>query len=258
MRKVLVLIAVMALSVALLVGCTPEPEEELSYDDQFLNTLVEALGNRWSIVEEMGTGATFFDSQRSELTALVDAELDTINTFQGEPENPRIIELREQYLEGLNQQRESLQYIDVDFMRFSDMFDEASGIRASAIVAFVDEFNLDLNEENLHDIRVQARLYEERQELAAAIADMMDGLEFELTEDDGWMASYETVVENTTNVEFSSFTIEVTLFDADGVAIDTTFAHASSWSPGQSNRFDFTAFEEFESMEIGYSYFIDN
>jgi len=254
MKKVLALIAVMMLSVALLVGCALE--EDISYDDQFLNTLVEALENRWDIIEEMNAGTTIFESERLELTALVDAELDTINGFEGELENPRIIELREQYLEGLNQQRESLQYLDVDFLRFSDMFEEASGIRASAIVAFVDEFDLELNEDNLHDIRVQARLYEDGQELGAAIADIIANLDFELAEGDDWSETYEAVVENTTDVEFASFILEVTLIDADGVAIDTTFASAANWSPGQSVRFDFMVFEEFESVEIEYSYLL--
>jgi hypothetical protein len=135
----------------------------------------------------------------------------------------------------------------------------ASGIRASALVAMVDEFNLELDEENLQDIRVQARLYDERQELQAGIDQIMESVDFQVSETSDWSETYESVVKNVTDVEFSHFSIEITLIDAAGVAVGTNFAMASNWSPGQSTRFDFTVFDEdFETMELSYTYSVDN
>lgn len=61
-------------------------------------------------------------------------------------------------------------------------------------------------------------------------------------------------MENTSDIDFDYFDVEVTLLDDDGVNLHTTYANVSNWKQGTKARFDFSTDEQFAKIELKVSW----
>jgi len=85
---------------------------------------------------------------------------------------------------------------------------------------------------------------------------LVDSIEFELKEDDGYgWRTYEAIIENNTDYDIENLSLDLSLLDKDGVIVKTEYASVDNVSKGQKARLEFTTDEEFDRVEPIINYF---
>ena len=231
------------------------PEEEVTYDTAFIDDLKKGLMNRWDCKQKIE------DSENSYLGKLVDIELNAIGDYS----NRKFADstLQEKviiYINLLKEQKESLTYYTSDYVKFSDLWEEARLKRTQQIAAFINEYNLKFPsryDENVKDIMDSSKVANERDVLKEKIEKMRSSIQFNLTKDEYGFKYYEALIENTTDKDFKSFIIYIKLTDNSGVVVDTQAASLQDFKAGQTSKAEFMTNKDFAKYDISFDYFID-
>ncbi|MFZ2756278.1 MAG: FxLYD domain-containing protein [Atopobiaceae bacterium] len=87
---------------------------------------------------------------------------------------------------------------------------------------------------------------------ANTVTGLMNSASFtqEESENSGTYKTYSAVVENTSDITFSYFSMNISLEDADGVVVDTQTTSTQSWDPGSKHRFQFSTNAEFTKIDV--------
>lgn len=218
-----------------------------------MKDLAKGLEARWKLSDELAYSTTA--EEEKAMRQLVSAELDLLKGYTSESfENSKLQERAIQYINLLNDQMESLQYVQVDYAKYTEMWSKAYNERSKMLVDFVDNYGLTVSDEYLEvltDMKVNASLVAEKEDKQAKIDALGESMVFE---DEGdW--HYVAVVENNTGFDIAHYSAKVILLDEDGVNIDTQYIYADAWSNGQKARFDFYAYEKpFASTQVIVDY----
>ena len=71
-----------------------------------------------------------------------------------------------------------------------------------------------------------------------AINSLIQGANFEKSDDGYGLYTYTAVVENTSGISFSNVSLTLALYDADDIKAEETYANTSSWAPGEKVKFE--------------------
>lgn len=273
MRKRIVVIGLLLMLVsASVIGCggkeensAKKEEKEATADETFMKDLAKALEARWALSDKYESmdkyaNAEMGSEEHKELfEKYVSAELDILEKYQTEKfEDSKLQEKAIQYINLLKQQKEACDYITVNYEKYDELWYDAYNKRTQIIVEFVNDYKLEVSdkyEDTLKEFTLNAQQVNEENEKEDKVQALIGSIEFTLAEDDGYgWKTYNAVVENTTDMNFSYFGLDINLLDQDDVILETTYANVSNWNSGQKVKFEFTTEKEFVATQISGEY----
>lgn len=260
MKKAL-LIATSILMIISLVACSNENGKvegttEIYYADKdFIKTLGQGLEARWSVKEpeEWEWGS---DEHKQYYTEIVNKEQEAICDYVDKKfEDSKLQEKAIKYINMVKQQKEALDYLQVNSDKYDKLWNEAYDERAKLIVDFTNNYGLTVSEEyadDLKDMTTNAQEVEKKEETEKLVQDMMSSVKFKKDKEESSDSYFEytAIVENTANIDFEYFMIDINLLDKDGVILESTSDSVENWKRGQKAKFRFSTGEKFEEYTI--------
>ena len=264
MKKIYYLFIALILSIGL-IGCSSTNTKDSTYDSEFINSLSKALQKRWDLndkYEEKEEDITIgSDEQYDYYTKLVNAELDELEKYKDlKFENSKLQELVIKYINLLNQQKDSLQYLKVDYDKFDKEWQDAYNQRTQLIIEFTENYDLTVDDkykDTLNQLLTNGKLVNEEEDLKAEISNILDSTEFKKVKEEYEWTYYEAVAENTTGKDFQYFTLEINLLDEDGVVVESTYDSVDNWKANQKVKFEFMTDKDFKTIKLNSDYFVD-
>lgn len=246
MKKTILLF--LALCFVLLCACGAEKNP----DEQFLQAFKEGLMARWDI--------SLTSSDANDYSRLVDAELSKIGNFNVDTiQDPKLQDLAKQYLSALNDSRTAIGYMSVDAVKFLTDWQNAYNRRMVLIEEICEAYNLsfpqkyDTAVDSVHTSAPAAKLSLARDE---AVKKIVDSAKVEAVDDDSSFREYSITVTNSSEYDIPNLSLEIALYDSDGVLVDTCYAeHIAILRAGQKAIVSFYTGKEFDTYEIFASYF---
>lgn len=258
MKKKLLLSLAMFCIVILGTGCSTAKD---SYcDKEFLSTMSEGLNDRWKDTSgdkvDLGT-----DEHKEAFSKLVSNELNNIKDYKDKKfEDSKLQELAIKYINILQDQKDALKYITVDYNKYTDLWTKAYDERSKLIVEIDKKYHLDIDKENediLEEMKTNSKEVKNKENIENSVSDMIKNAELKLASSEYGYKDYEVILENKTSVKFSSFELDVKLKDGDGIIVDTLIDFESNWEPGTKVKFTFNTDQDFKSYEFATSYYTE-
>jgi hypothetical protein len=254
MKKILtILMTVLSLS---LVGCSSKEEEIITQDANFVKSIEKATQDRWDYANDVESGEIAINDNLDYLTELVKKESDELYQYiDAEFSDVRLKKLAMDYINGVKAQEEALKYYIADYSKYDSKWLEGYNLRSTALVELVEEYGINVDEKELEELKNNVLVITENKELEESIEAMVSSIEFTLDKKEYGFTYYSAIVENTTDLKFDSFSLDLSLLDSDGVVVDTEYVFASNWKQGQKYKFEFMTDRNFETIEWEYSYY---
>lgn len=215
-----------------------------SVDDEFLKDMASGLEDRWDIANA--------SEELENEEELVNAELNKIEKYKdSEFENKDLEELATQYIEMLEQQKEAIIYETSDFEKYLTLWEEAYNKRSTLITEINEKYGIpvsDKYEDDLKGLLNNARGVAKVEELENQLNDMSNSGNFEKSD-------CTLTVENTTDIDFSYFEVNINFLDKDGAVVDSRMDDVNNWKSGHVAKFQFYVDSDFDDYEISAGYY---
>lgn len=233
-------------------------------DDAFVKAVGKGLEARWELINANDKDK---DATQSETDAVVkkgiQKELDSISKYStANFKSTKLQELAVSYINALKVQKKTV--TGADGSTTIEKFNEAYNKRTVIISTLVKDYGLTVSDKyqgDLDGILSNGKDVKKDQQTEEQLKALKDALNFQQLPSDNEYSDYrdyEAVLENTSNVDFDYFDVEVTLLDADGVNLNTAYANVSNWKQGSKARFEFSTDEDFASMELKVSWAVED
>jgi hypothetical protein len=161
--------------------------------------------------------------------------------------------VRNAYGQAWKDQQAALDYMTVDYEKYSKEWGSAYDARTQLIKEFVDNYGLTVSEENadtLKELVTNGSLVTDKQKKQNAVDKICKNMKFERADE----YQYAAVVKNTTDFNFKTFQVRVNLLDKDDVIVESTYASVNNWEAGQKAKFDFWYDGDFEKISVKSDY----
>lgn len=142
------------------------------------------------------------------------------------------------------------------FTAWNTAYDKRSVILAELVKTY-DLTVSDRYENELKDLMANGKDVKKSEKAQEQVDALKNALDFQQVDGDYEYTdyrNYEAVLENNSDIDFDYFNVEVTLLDAEGVNLDTTYANVSNWKQGTKARFEFSTDDQFAKIEIKVSW----
>lgn len=242
-RCAIALVFLLALSI---VGCGQQEEGPNYADEEALVALRSALEMRFDAADSNG------EANSENLTKLTDIELTKLSSYRDRQfEDSKLQELVLAYINLLEEMRETAANVDVDYSGTKEEWDKQYDRRAELIKDFVGSYGLavgDSYEESLDKLIRRGNLSAQKSAESEAIEALVRTMKFEKIPDGYGYYTYTCVAENTTEFNFGIVSIDLALYDIDGVKASEEYVSTSSWQKGERVRFE--TFSPVDAVEV--------
>ena len=248
---VFLLIAIVSLGV--LASCSSTSSDEPHYSDQdFIRSVGKGLEARWSLQDTQSDSNTL-----ESIKAAVQKELDAVADYQSASFEDSVLQEKAiKYINVLNKSLENAEYyVSTDeYDKWSEIYDE----RTIIIKDFVDNYGLTVSDkfkDRLDELVANGKTVGAANAQKEAVQKIVDALEFEVTEDDGYgWKTYTAIFENTTDYDIIDLDLDVSLLDEDGVIVENQYTYADNVSKGQKAKMEFSTDKSFDRYELIINY----
>lgn len=113
--------------------------------------------------------------------------------------------------------------------------------RSAQLKKLVDNYGLEVGEkykDDFNDLIKNGKSVAEKTRYEDAINSLIQGANFEKSDDGYGLYTYTAVVENTSGISFSNVSLTLALYDADDIKAEEIYADTSSWAPGEKVKFE--------------------
>lgn len=255
-KKYISIISAIFMSISI-VGCSNNNSEEtIKYQDvKFVEDVEKAFVSRNNYVEKVANDKISVDNNLDYFTECVEKELSILSKYKdGVFSDVQIRKLANEYIKGLEMQKNSLKYYNNDYSKYEIEWGAGYDIRCTALIELVDNYGVNIEEERIRDLRTNAQVVKEEAEFERKIEEMLKDVKFEKTKDEYGLKYYSAIVENTSGKSFANFDFNIKLLDSDGVVIENQWAYATNWALNEKVKFEFMTMSKFHSLEWEYSY----
>lgn len=121
----------------------------------------------------------------------------------------------------------------------------------------VDDYGLKVDEEyqdTLDNFLANSQLVKDQEAMEDAIDTMLSNIQFQTIYDeddvDEGLKICQGVIENTTGKDFSTFTLNYNLINADGVIVETTYDSLNNFKDGTKVQLEFYTYVDFATIEV--------
>lgn len=219
----------------------------------FLANLATGLMQRWDLTDAGNDTDTY---KRG-----VEAELNNLEKYKNTTFSDTVFnEKAHAYLEALNLQLSSLDYVNVNYSKYSSDWEKGYEQRTILISYFINNYNVPIDEKYAKiksEFLSSATAISAQTELDNLIYAMSHESVFEKFKDEYSWKHYRIQIENKTDKTFSSFQLVVDLLDADGNIIEQTYTNSiSSFAPRKKAMFEFSTDKAPASLSWNAEYYL--
>lgn len=253
-RSLFVLLLIAIVSIGMLSSCSSTSSDEPHYSDQdFIKSVSKGLEARWKLQDgQKDSNAT--ESMRE----AIQTELDAVEEYKTATFEDSILQEKAlKYINILNDCLENVEYFNATdgYDKWLDVYNQ----RTIILKDFADNYGLTVSDKyktNLDELVANGKAAGEEANKKEAMQKIVDKIEFELKEDDGYgWKTYGAVIDNTSDYDIESISIDVSLLDKDGVIVGTQYTSADNVSKGQKAKIEFSTDKEFDRMELILNWF---
>ena len=227
-------------------------DKESPQDANFISSVADGLQARWSYQADNENNDAV--DEKEYFTESVTRELNEVKEYENAIfKDSKLKEKALNYINTLKDQLAALEYITADSERYDEEWGKAYDERTKLIKDFTDNYDLvvdDKYSENIKELLTNATTVEEDESKQAEVDKIVKNIKFKKTEDEYGYKTYQATVENTSNMDFSYFNINVNLIDKDKVVIEKQTAYTDDFQQGAKARFEFSTEEEFKDYKI--------
>ena len=240
------------LVLALLSGCSSSSEPKgKNTDEQFLASLTKGWESQWEVSADKGE-----IDNAEELQAEWKAELDQIKKYNdAEFEDAELQEKAKEYIQVMQDLYDNAKwYFTERSMDYQDLLLQ----RSILISQFVENYGLTVDKNYTEKLEAEVtggKAAAKDLEYKDQIQKIVDGLKFELDEEDEYERYYYAIFENTTDTTITGIEIAINLLDKDGVIVDDTSVDADNIKPGQKAKLEFSTSTEFKDTDMTINYY---
>lgn len=95
------------------------------------------------------------------------------------------------------------------------------------------------------------RLVEETEDKESAVKSLVDSIQFQMVNDDGYgYKTYQAIVENTTDIDFETFSVNINLLNGEGVIVESFYDSVTNFGKGVKAQLEFSTDKEFASTQV--------
>lgn len=219
----------------------------------FLADLATGLMQRWDITN---TGNDTDTYKRG-----VEAELNNLEKYKNTTFTDTVFnEKAHAYLESLDLQLSSLDYVNINYSKYSSDWEKGYEQRTVLISYFINNYNVPIDEKYAKiksEFLSSASAISAQTEFDNLIYAMSHESVFEKFKDEYSWKHYRIQIENKTDKTFSSFQLVVDILDADGNIIEQTYTNSiSSFAPGKKAMFEFSTDKTPASLSWNAEYYL--
>lgn len=226
-------------------------------DDEAMGIIADGWNQRSAIIE--GDSSSSGSDNGTNWTAVkrgIQTEIDNDASLKNRPfEDTQMQEDVIAYLNSLDDQMNVLDnYSQTDF-DFYDQWSKAYNKRSVLLKKFVDEYGFSVDskyQEALDQILANGSQVNTKNDQQNAINSLFANAQWEKSGSEYY--EYTTVVTNTTDYNFKSVSLTVSLYDADGVKTES-FASANSWNKGEKMKFTASSNVDAQKVVASVEYF---
>ncbi|MGL6108374.1 FxLYD domain-containing protein [Romboutsia sp.] len=265
--KVLGLILVSMMSVGV-VGCSSQnndastQNQQQATDEAFVKDFEKAINKRWDEQVKLETkyakDSKYTEEKYTEDTIKVlENEIATLEkNFEGIKDKD-LKKIAKDYIEGAKKQIEAQKTNDYDLQY--KYIEESDKLRKPALIAMVEEYSVeikDAHQQTYKDFKEKATVINKENEAKSFADKLATEIALEKSTDEFGYNEYTSVVENTSELEFTSLSFKVQYKDADDVVIGDDIIYLENFAPGSKQKIKLTPFEEgVESVVISTDWF---
>ena len=274
MKRIAILIMAAMLtttSILGLVGCdnntsTVSSVEEKMNDANFIANVVRGIEARWSMTNADDNKNSYDDLSKTEQIQrskdYVQAELDAIKSIKDyQFEDTHLKKLAKQYINALNLQIDGAEYrVSDDTTMYNQTWELGYCYRCVILNELVRDYGLTVSSEyqsNLDDFIAEERDSKKFVQIQEFVNDLSDNLKFKLDKEksNSYSKYYTAIVNNTTDFNINSITIQVDFIDNAGVVVYQGSDYISNLKAGGKNTAEIyiDASTKFEKMEYNIS-----
>lgn len=240
-------------SIGSFAGCSSSGGSDYA-DQDYIKSMAKGLEARWDLNDKYEDQ----EDTKDTMEEYIQAELDQLTQYESASfEDTKLQEKALAYINCLKDSKEHLEWYFSD--ENYDKWDEIYNERAVLIKDFVENYGLTVSSKHqatLDEFLMAGKEASEASEQEDAINKIVQKLEFEVTEDDGYgWKTYQAVFDNTTDFDIENVSIDVNLLDEEGTIVETQYVYGDNISKGQKAKMEFETDVSFDRIELKVDYF---
>ena len=209
-------------------------------DDKAMNVIAAGFERRSDVIE---SNANDDDPHSTEnIQEAIEAEIKN----DKELKNARFKDskMQQDVITYLNLLDDQLKVTEDYSQSSADYYEEWNKVydkRSAQLKKLVDNYGLEVGEkykDDFNDLIKNGKSVAEKTRYEDAINSLIQGANFEKSDDGYGLYTYTAVVENTSGISFSNVSLTLALYDADDIKAEETYADTSSWAPGEKVKFE--------------------
>lgn len=244
MKKVLLPVILLTGVISFLVGCGSS--EKVSGDERFIKEASKSINQRW----DSQTKAEKKGYKENEIEEILTNEINGFEEYKELIVDKELLKLADDYIEGNKLQIEGEKSEDAEVAY--EYLVESEKLRKPALVSLVDDYGLVIdkqNEQTYKDFKAKASVIKEDKEGEKFAEKLAANMEFKKSKEYDW-TTFETIVENTTDINFSSITYSVQIKDAEGIVVDNTYIYLDNFESGSKQKVDFSTDKKVKNVLV--------
>ena len=265
--KIFSLILVSMISVGV-VGCSntnnnsSNQNQDVATDEAFISDFEKAINKRWDeqdkLEKKFNTNTTYTDEQYTEDTIKVlENEIATLEKNKDGIKDKDLKKIADDYIEGVKKQIEAQKTNDFDLqLKYQE---ESDKLRKPSLIAMVDDYGIKIKEQhqqNYKDFKEQATIINKENKAQEFADKLAREMVFEKATGEFGDVEFTSVVENTSDIDFTNLSYKVQYKDKDGVVIQDDLIYLENFEVGAKQRVKLTPYEDgIESIVVTTDWF---
>lgn len=243
-KKYLLIMAIFT-TLLFFIGCSKETKVEQTPEQKFVEVFEKEINKRWTESDKLDSKKLDEASYNEALVKIMESEINALKIESESLTDVALKEIANNYIEGTLAQIEAFKTNDYDLMWSYQ--EKAEKLRKPALVALVDTYGVKINEEHQQtykDFKEAATVINQENEAKEYAENLALQMTFNKIEGEFGEVSYETIVENTSDITFSSLSFNIKCKDKDGVVVATDFIYLENFEPGTKEKAEIYPYEE--------------
>lgn len=250
-RKGALVSIILVFSLAL-TGCSKEEKSEKTPEQKFIEIFEKKINDRWTKIDKLSSKNLDQDSYNNQLIEVVEDEVEDLKLAAESLNDVTFKGIANNYIEGTLAQIEAFKTNDSDLMwSYQEKSDK---LRKPSLTTLVDTYGVKINEEHQQtykDFKESAMIINKENDAKKYAEKLALEMQFNKIEEDYGSITYETIIENTSNITFDSLSFNVKCKDKDGVVILNDYIYLNNFEPNTKQKAEiFTSKEGIETLSV--------
>lgn len=253
MKKIIGLLGVLGIAMLLLSACGDKAKKDNYQDQNFINSLEKGLEAHWKFAYTIDDST---DQSKSSFETGVKKELAEISKYKSAQfKDSKLQELAISYINILNDQEKTLDNFSSNsfYNDWTTVFDKRTSILLNINNIKPLEFSSKKYQSEFKDLKNNGKNVQNKNMQKKTIDKFISSIAFKAATDndpESDYKSYNTIIENTTSLNFKDFSLNVKLIDKDGVTVDTQYVSTQDFQKGQKVKLEFETDKPFVKTDL--------